>query len=120
MRKIVVYVALCLGLLSLAACQEEGIVSPDNIFVSSDVRQACAAQNGVLVHGSQPGTVVCAEKLPDAGKTCRYSGECAGVCMASELTPTATTGMCQPARPYYGCVTMVGLVEENKRVCLGG
>ncbi|WP_121065186.1 hypothetical protein [Chachezhania antarctica] len=119
MRRIAIFAALFLGLLGLVACQEEGLVSSENIFVSSEFRAQCDATAGVLVHG-QEGTVLCAEPTPDAGKTCRYSGECSGLCITSTTQPQATTGQCQPAKPFSGCYTMVNLVEENRNVCIEG
>lgn len=120
MRRIALFAALVFGLLGLAACQEEGLVSNDNIFVSQEVRSQCDAQGGVLVHGKDGGTVICAERTPDAGKTCRYSGECSGLCITSTTQPLSTTGQCQPAKPFYGCYTVVNLVEENQSACIAG
>lgn len=58
------------------------------------VQQECEAAGGTLVYGLAGPQ--CAQKQPDAGKSCSDSDQCAGLCLAETRT-------CSPVTPFFGC-----------------
>ena len=87
-------------LVMLSACQEDGpAISTDGTPVPDllqAARQQCDRDGGRWALAPGKVTYVCYKELRDAGKLCRASSDCEGICLARSRT-------CSPIEPFYGC-----------------
>lgn len=95
MKKALIIVALL-----LAACKPDAQTADapaaDRIAEMERMAQECAAQGGTTTIGGH-GQPVCEVKTKDAGKSCKSSADCEGMCLAQG------GGTCAPSNPYFGC-----------------
>lgn len=87
-------------LIALAACQEDGPVTPSATEPVPDLlriaSQQCDRDKGRWALAPGKATYVCYHEMRDAGKLCRADSDCDGLCLARSRT-------CSPIEPFYGC-----------------
>ena len=86
--------------LLLAGCQEDGpnasgetTPTPDLLRISGE---KCEKSGGRWGMAPSKAGFVCYRDMRDAGKQCRVSSDCDGLCLARSRT-------CSPIEPFFGC-----------------
>jgi hypothetical protein len=103
--------ALLLALLALTACrQAPPPLEPVGAARVEAERALCARRGGAL-QSSPRGTLACVRMLPDAGRQCRTSSDCAGACLAR-------SGTCAPMTPLFGCHAVLTPTGARVTECL--
>ena len=114
----------------LEAAPETEKASPDSDFTytpvrfelssrddepSAEERKQCDDVGGKVQRAGLAGYYHCVQEYPDAGKVCRDSSECVGMCrtQSSEAIGKPGTGTCQKVDVAFGCFAMVnnGVVD---------
>lgn len=86
----------------LVGCQSETAPETETtkqqqsfIEASETLSQECKAKGGTTTIGGH-GQMICLSQAKDAGKSCKSSRDCEGICLADGK-------VCSPEAPFYGC-----------------
>ena len=110
--------ALCVTVLALGACQTEDPYGRSAAEIRAEEKE-CLAAGGRFDRGGLSGALTCFRPTSDAGKTCRATPECEGMCLAegSEDNPPKT-GQCASERPMFGCIGFLDETGDYGVICI--
>ena len=114
----------CLTVLAclLAGCSTPSAkpVSKSGPAMTSFSLRDCAAVGGKVRPIGRAGTMTCVIPYLDAGKTCRDSGECMGMCITAPASAgTHLKGTCSPdSGAVFGCYSEVKRGKALPGICV--
>lgn len=122
---------VALAIAKLASCAPDQTtidVAPARLSTASDTaaptRETCAAQGATLERRGLLNLEMCVKRYSDAGKACRGSDECQGMCIVNEQTGlevpegSRVAGQCQPDDALFSCYAEVVRGRRTRRVCV--
>ncbi len=97
--------------LFLPACMPDAATQPDRRQMSLPEQAECEARGGIISIGGIIGAQFCAERLPDAGRSCSRASDCTGRCEAETRT-------CQTYGNPFGCHSFLDENGDVQTICV--
>ncbi len=98
------------AIFALAACQTDDFPGAPPPAQKAAQKAACTAKGGTYDRAGMYG-YTCYMPMPDAGKSCHKSGDCAGICYAD-------THQCSAVSPQFGCYGYLDEKGQKVEICV--
>lgn len=89
--------------------------APGSCIPETDAKAQCASSGGEWGKWGMRGARYCMALLPDGGKACTDSGQCAGNCIGQ---PGANSGECQKYKTQFGCYSVLEGGQAKGAICV--
>ena len=94
----------------------------DDDYPTAEYVQACAAKGGEYSRQGMSQFYMCVIRYDDAGKTCKGSADCRGVCEStdglSDFGATNQTGQCSSNSSPFGCRQIIENGVAGNAMCI--